>query len=52
MTKWVLKTDWKPQHSNVIELQTMMDAAIPFREVWVIGFLISEYISFNMENNL
>ena len=50
VSKLILKTGWMRQHYNVNEPEAMIGAAIPFRQVWLIGSIISGCILFNVEN--
>ena len=50
VSKLILKTGWMRQHYNVNEPEAMIGAAIPFRQVWLIGSTISGCILFNVEN--
>ena len=38
------------QHYNVNEPEAMIGGAIPFRQVWLTGSIISGCILFNVEN--
>tara|TARA_B100000787_G_C16139359_1_gene271188 strand:+ start:320 stop:535 length:216 start_codon:yes stop_codon:yes gene_type:complete len=49
-SKLILKTGWMHQRYNVNETEAMIGAAIPFRQVWPIGYTISGCILFNVEN--
>ncbi len=50
LNKWVETTTWMPRLYSENELLKMIEEAIPFRELWVIGNPASAYVSFN--NNL
>ena len=47
LNKWVGKTTWMPRLYSENELLKMIEEAIPFRELWVIGNPASAYVSFN-----
>ena len=49
LNKWVEKTIWMPRLYSENELLKMIEEAIPFRELWVIGNPASAYVSFNKE---
>ena len=50
VSKLILKTGWMRQYYTVNEPEAMIGAAIPFRQVWLIGSIISGCILFNVEN--
>ena len=47
LNKWVGTTTWMPRLYSENELLKMIEEAIPFRELWVIGNPASAYVSFN-----
>ena len=47
LNKWVETTTWMPRLYSENELLKMIEEAIPFRELWVIGNPASAYVSFN-----
>ena len=47
LNKWVETTTWMPRLYSKNELLKMIEEAIPFRELWVIGNPASAYVSFN-----
>ncbi len=47
LNKWVEITMWMPRLYSKNELLKMIDEAIPFRELWVIGNPALAYVSFN-----
>ena len=47
LNKWVGITTWMPRLYSENELLKMIEEAIPFRELWVIGNPASSYVSFN-----
>ena len=47
LNKWVKTTTWMPRLYSENELLKMVEEAIPFRELWVIGNPASAYVSFN-----
>ena len=47
LNKWVETTTWMPRVYSENELLKMIEEAIPFRELWVIGNPASAYVSFN-----
>ena len=47
INKWVETTTWMPRLYSENELLKMIEEAIPFRELWVIGNPASAYVSFN-----
>ena len=47
LNKWIGTTTWMPRLYSENELLKMVEEAIPFRELWVIGNPASSYISFN-----
>ena len=47
LNKWVKTTTWMPRLYSENELLKMVEKAIPFRELWVIGNPASAYVSFN-----
>ena len=47
LNKWVGKTTWMPRLYSENEILKMIEEAIPFRELWVIGNPASAYVSFN-----
>ena len=49
LNKWVETTLWMPRLYSKNELLKMIEEAIPFRELWVIGNPASAYVSFNKE---
>lgn len=49
LNKWVGTTTWMPRLYSENELLKMIEEAIPFRELWVIGNPASAYVSFNKD---
>ena len=49
LNKWVETTTWMPRLYSENELLKMIEEAIPFRELWVIGNPASAYVSFNKD---
>ena len=49
LNKWVGTTTWMPRLYSEKELLKMIEEAIPFRELWVIGNPASAYVSFNKD---
>ena len=49
LNKWVETTTWMPRLYSESELLKMIEEAIPFRELWVIGNPASAYVSFNKD---
>ncbi len=49
LNKWVETTTWMPRLYSENELLKMIEEAIPFRELWVIGHPASAYVSFNKD---
>ena len=47
LNKWVEITKWMPRLYSKNALLKMIEEAIPFRELWVIGNPASAYVSFN-----
>ena len=47
LNKWVGITTWMPRLYSENELLKLIEEAIPFRELWVIGNPASAYVSFN-----
>ena len=47
LNKWVGTTTWMPRLYSENEILNMIEEAIPFRELWVIGNPASAYVSFN-----
>ena len=47
LNKWVGTTTWMPRLYSEKEILKMIEEAIPFRELWVIGNPASAYVSFN-----
>ena len=47
--KWVNTTTWMPRLYSENELLKLIEEAIPFRELWVIGNPASAYVSFNKD---
>ena len=47
LNKWVGTTTWMPRLYSENEILKMIEEAIPFRELWVIGNPASAYVSFN-----
>ena len=47
VNKWIETTKWMPRLFSENELLKMIEEAIPFRELWVIGNPASAYVSFN-----
>ena len=47
LKKWIETTTWMPRLYSENELLKMIEEAIPFRELWVIGNPASAYVSFN-----
>ena len=45
LNKWVKTTTWMPRLYSENELLKMVEEAIPFRELWVIGNPASAYVS-------
>ena len=49
LNKWIETTTWMPRLYSENELLKMIEEAIPFRELWVIGNPASAYVSFNKD---
>ena len=49
LNKWVGTTTWMPRLYSENALLKMIEEAIPFRELWVIGNPASAYVSFNKD---
>ena len=49
LNKWVGITTWMPRLYSENELLKLIEEAIPFRELWVIGNPASAYVSFNKD---
>ena len=49
LNKWVGTTTWMPRLYSENELLKMIEEAIPFRELWVIGNPATAYVSFNKD---
>ena len=49
LNKWVETTTWMPRLYSENELLKMIEEAIPFRELWVIGNPATAYVSFNKD---
>ena len=47
LNKWVGTTTWMPRLYSENEILKMIEEAIPFRELWLIGNPASAYVSFN-----
>ena len=47
LNKWVETIIWLPRLYSKNELLKMIEEAIPFRELWVIGNPTTAYVSFN-----
>ena len=53
VNNWVETTKWMPRlYFKKNELLKMIEETIPLREIWVIGFPTSAYVSFNKELSL
>ena len=49
LNKWIETTMWMPRLYSKNELLKMMEEAIPYRELWIIGSPASAYVSFNKD---
>ena len=49
LNKWVGTTTWMPRLYSENELLKLIEEAIPFRELWLIGNPASAYVSFNKD---
>jgi len=49
LNKWVETIIWMPRLYSKNELLKMIEEAIPFRELWVIGNPTTAYVSFNKD---
>ena len=47
VNNWIKTTKWIPRLYSKRELLKMIEEAIPYRELWVIGNPVSAYVSFN-----
>ena len=47
VNNWIKTTKWIPRLYSKQELLKMIEEAIPYRELWVIGNPVSAYVSFN-----
>ena len=47
VNNWIKTTKWIPCLYSKHELLKMIEEAIPYRELWVIGNPVSAYVSFN-----
>ena len=49
VNNWIKTTKWVPRLYSKHELLKMIEEAIPYRELWVIGNPVSAYVSFNKD---
>ena len=49
VNNWIKTTKWIPCLYSKHELLKMIEEAIPYRELWVIGNPVSAYVSFNKD---
>ena len=49
VNNWIKTTKWVPRLYSKNELLKMIEEAIPFRELWVIGNPTTAYVSFNKD---
>ena len=49
VNNWIKTAKWVPQLYSKHELLKMIEEAIPYRELWVIGNPVSAYVSFNKD---
>ena len=49
VNNWIKTTKWVPRLYSKQELLKMIEEAIPYRELWVIGNPVSAYVSFNKD---